>query len=923
MTNAQDYEVKSLPFNSPEADFSAIFHGNDIIFCSNRSKMNLSFDDDSLTMYYTDLFVSKAKYDGTFGAPEPLKGVNTLFNEGHATITKDGKRMYYTANLKRSVNNKLEKTTDYKLGIFIADYENGQWVGKGEFQHNASNAKYSVAHPALSENDSVLYFSSNMAGGKGKSDIYKCIWENGNWSQPVNVGDKVNTKGNEFFPFISEFSVLYFSTDSRNDSEGMDIYYSMTDEEGEFEKPLRLNNTINSPYDDFAYQEKSGVNQGTFSSNRNNDQDDIYLFSKYFNTSQDCHENYTANFCYHFMDETLANIDSLPIKYEWNLGDGTVLYGDSVDYCFKDYGKFPVTLSAIDTVTKMVFKKISETEITIRRQDKPFILSHDTVFAKVPFEAKVEFFAFDEFTITEIYWELSDGSKYSGETFMHTFDSPGQHQVKCGVAGKQNKNGIVPMVFVCKNIEVKIPEVEAKQEPLLCCDIRQYQKISLRPALLTANIESKQLKKFYKIIIAESKLPLKTEDLLLSKIDAEIIEIKTDSSYQYAIEQADNWQELLPIYNLLKEAGYQEMYAEEFTQVELEPSITKIIPRNPSNPIKLNSCKDEMLKIAAMVKGPSSKSTNEAGQQELLSTGLVGNDSYSTEYPDAITTAEVMQYKTEDNVNIVKNTNVHLHDSGALSNTNLKDAQLKGIETSGSSKANTQGIEVSNNSNIPYENRPSVERMLYKIDLFKSKERIPFNDARFSTIDVPITETETGQNFNYSIMEVPQGADLSQLLKEVKANGFTEASIESFNPDAIDNKIIRKGRHIERGNAKRLNVEFSKLADIKFEYNSSEICKDSFKNLNYIAAMLMLEEDFTLKVSSHTCAIGGKDFNQKLSECRAQAVVDYFISKGIRKERLIATGFGMSNPKQSNESEMGRAANRRVEFVVVFNPDQE
>jgi outer membrane protein OmpA-like peptidoglycan-associated protein len=993
IVSAQDYEVKCPSFNSPEADFSGVFHGNDLIFCSNRAKMNLSFDDDSLTLYYTDLYVAKAKYDGTFADPEPIKGVNTLFNEGHATISSDGTRMYYTANLKRSVSNKMEKTTDYKLGIFEAVYENGQWMSKGEFPYNASNAKYSVAHPSLSENDSVLYFSSNMPGGEGKSDVYKCIWENGKWSPPINLGDKINSKGNEFFPFVNEFDVLYFSTDSRQDSEGMDIYYSMKNEEGEYEKPARLNSTINSPYDDFAYQEKPGVNMGTFSSNRNGEQDDIFIFNKYFNSFQDCHENYSANFCYHFLDETLADVDSLPLRYEWNMGDGTIIYGDSIDYCFKEYGKFPVTLSAIDTMTKMVFRKISETEITISRQDKPFILSHDTVYSTIPFETKVEFFAFDEFVVNEVNWELSDGTKYTGETFMHTFAESGYHQIKCGISGKRKKNGVIPMVCVYKNVEVVAPEAITEPEPLMCCDKREYEKITLRPAVLASNIESKQLKKIFKLIIAESKLPLAPDDALLTKIDAEIIEIKTDSSYQYAIEEAGSWQELLPAYQQLRDEGYTAMFTEEFTRAELSSSITKIIPRNPNNAIKLKSKNQHALANATHIKTTPkavlvkdkefmteseflAKSEDEpineytlpvnpietgemGGSSEEFKTKVVADQQVdktvtTTEKPqpelplkeyvskggsEAISAATVPgnPLANKQNEELALTNYANPGDLSVKENTPIaKNAELKKAENEIanaqnnkehsqrevlSTSAQPRAIGVQNNVDVvqaQVNHLALPEKLLYRIALFQSAERVPFNDPRFSQIKNPITESRIGNEYRYSIMAVPAATDLSQLLDEVRKAGFISASIEQFDADKVNSQIVRTGKYIEPGNAKRLNIEFSKLSDIKFEYNSAEISRESYKNLNYIASMLKLEEDFTLKVGAHTCAIGGQEFNQKLSEQRAKSVVEYFESKGISKDRLIATGYGQNNPMQSNESEMGRAANRRVEFIVVF-----
>jgi OOP family OmpA-OmpF porin len=213
------------------------------------------------------------------------------------------------------------------------------------------------------------------------------------------------------------------------------------------------------------------------------------------------------------------------------------------------------------------------------------------------------------------------------------------------------------------------------------------------------------------------------------------------------------------------------------------------------------------------------------------------------------------------------------------------------------------------------------EKLMYRIALFSSTERVPFNDPRFNSIKTQITEIKKGDHYEYTMLALPEKKDLESQLNEVKAGGFSEARIQGFDAAKANLEVTKTGRYIAPGNADKLNVEFSKLSDIKFEYNSAEIKEESYRNLNYIAAMLKLEENFTLKVAAHTCAIGGLDYNQKLSEERAQAVVDYFVSKGISKDRLIPHGYGMTQPIQSNETVMGRAANRRVEFVIVFKID--
>jgi hypothetical protein len=70
------------------------------------------------------------------------------------------------------------------------------------------------------------YFASNMPGGKGGMDLYKCYWRNGRWSQPLNLGTGINTKGDELFPYVSEEGILYFSSNGRTErsKKNMDVF---------------------------------------------------------------------------------------------------------------------------------------------------------------------------------------------------------------------------------------------------------------------------------------------------------------------------------------------------------------------------------------------------------------------------------------------------------------------------------------------------------------------------------------------------------------------------------------------------------------------------------------------------------------------------------------------------------------------------
>lgn len=962
--HSQQYEIIPLKINSKDADFSATFLGNDLVFVSARARVDLSFDDDSLTQYYTDLYITKLKTDGSFTNPEVLKGaVNTDFNEGHCTFSHDGRWMYYTANLKKSLDNKIDRTSEFKLGIFIAENVGGHWIPRGEYPFNSTNGKYSNAHPSLSENDSILYFCSNMPGGKGNSDIYRSRWVNGQWTEPENLGGEVNSKGNEFFPFISESGTLYFSTDARTDAEGMDIYFS-EETDGEFQEPERLNNTINSEYDEFAYQEKRGTNIGCFSSNRVEEQDDVFMFKKFYDNMNECQENYQANFCYHFYDMELAKLENVPIRYEWNLGDGTVVMADSVDYCYRAAGDYHVTLNVVDTLSKMVFKQVSETDISILHADRPFIQSHDTLYQNGYFECTVDFTAFNQFPVKHIKWELDDGSTYHGATFKHQFKTAGTHQIKCGVTGEKKKGGIVPFVCVYKNVWCAPADQSTPgTDVLACCDQIKYNK---REMSSTDELLSKDgtFPITHEIVIAQSKTKLPKSSPMLNIRDVKIKETLTDSGYIYTVAEKATWQELIPLYATLKAAGIEKMYA-----IETTPGGTNKPTASHKNDVALankdphNNTIGKDIAVAGPVEQTSANSGANADQKAIndqasiqqpdTNAGLNNTDSTGINTPStdnatnsltSTTTENEVKSSHTDQGDVANNSGQSTNDGNLLGNQE-NAANVSGAKTSEQNSGKTAHAETTENAQSTLngndgspadiktsesntaqpndqdlaKNTTQPERKLYRIVLFTSERQLSFNDIQFKGITSEINELRRGHEYAYTILGVPAEKDLNKRLEELHAAGLTNAKAESFDLNNLKNELNRKGFFLEQGDADRYNIEFSKLSDIKFEYNSAEIKPESYKVLNYIASMLILEEDFTLKIDAHTCSVGGDEFNKKLSEQRARAVMDYFIKKGIDANRLKPQGFGLARPFTTNESEMGRAANRRVEFTVVYS----
>lgn len=272
------YAVTAVSFNSEELDFSPCYFGEKkIVFASNRkgSRGKVGERDPWTEDEFVDIF--SVDFDGKngFGDPAPLFGkVNSRYHEGPMTFTRDGSRMFYTRSdfHKRRGFDELKNT---RLKIYEAEWIEGKWRTKGEMPFNDS--KYSTAHPALSADGKVLIFASDRPGGFGGMDLYVSEARGRGWSEPENLGQTINTSGNEVFPFLSKEGDLYFSSDLHVGFGGLDIFRSSVT--GTFwDVPENMGAPINGPRDDFGIVLEEGGERGFFSSNRARRDDDIYMF---------------------------------------------------------------------------------------------------------------------------------------------------------------------------------------------------------------------------------------------------------------------------------------------------------------------------------------------------------------------------------------------------------------------------------------------------------------------------------------------------------------------------------------------------------------------------------------------------------------------------------------------------------------------
>ena len=207
--------------------------------------------------------------------------IMTKFHEGKPVFTKDGKTMYFTRNNFDGKRVRKDKKRIVNLKIFKASLINGVWTNVVELPFNSD--EYSVGHPALSRDGKVLYFTSNMPGGFGMTDLYMVdIYDENNYSDPKNLGEKINTRGRDEFPFIGKDGTFYFSSDGHVGLGLLDIFQTKL-RDIENEEVLNLGASFNSNKDDFAFFINDEGKYGFFSSNRRRGKgsDDIYSFYIY------------------------------------------------------------------------------------------------------------------------------------------------------------------------------------------------------------------------------------------------------------------------------------------------------------------------------------------------------------------------------------------------------------------------------------------------------------------------------------------------------------------------------------------------------------------------------------------------------------------------------------------------------------------
>ncbi len=262
--------------NSRESDYSPVFVGgrdNEVIFTSTRKAATGKRESMITGQNYADLFrstfgVQKQKWEEPQLIDESLI-IDTEDEEGAATLSANGEEMIFTRC-------RYDKSQSLGAELYSASQSRGSWSEPIKLE--VVGDSIIAAHPALSPDESLLYFVSDMPGGFGGKDIWVAKKNGSSYSNPVNLGEGINTPGDEMFPFVRDNGELYFSSNYRIGMGGFDIFVATKDDDGNW-VAKNMGSPMNSPSDDFGISFVTGENKGMFTSNRKGSRgDDIYSF---------------------------------------------------------------------------------------------------------------------------------------------------------------------------------------------------------------------------------------------------------------------------------------------------------------------------------------------------------------------------------------------------------------------------------------------------------------------------------------------------------------------------------------------------------------------------------------------------------------------------------------------------------------------
>lgn len=250
MEKPKNVELKNIgsAVNTSKPEFSPVISldGSALYFTSRRRWVNGASDkglDPRNNLYPEDIYVSYKDFDSTWMLPVKLELCDSLQNEATLAVSPDERRIYVYQDTKGNGD------------VFYSDFSTNKFQKVTHLENKKINTDSWETHATVTPDGKTMYFVSDRAGGHGGRDIYSSTkQEDGTWGNPVNLGTNINGPLDEESPFVSiDNSTLYFSSNGNKSMGGFDVFMSKMGSDGKWEPAINLGSPINSTCDDLFY----------------------------------------------------------------------------------------------------------------------------------------------------------------------------------------------------------------------------------------------------------------------------------------------------------------------------------------------------------------------------------------------------------------------------------------------------------------------------------------------------------------------------------------------------------------------------------------------------------------------------------------------------------------------------------------------
>lgn len=549
-----NYVIVKAPFSSPKYDeFSPVYYKGGIVFCSNRTQKIFSGYSTTDNKPFFRLYHADTTRGTQWQESRALQGsVNSNLNNGPATFNRNGDTMYFSRNLITEGNFREINRKENKLGLFFAVLKNGEWTDVQEMRFNDNS--WNVTTPYLSPDGKRLYFASDKPDGFGGSDLYYSEWKNGYWNNPVNLGNIVNTAGNEAYPFVNEAGDLFFSSDGLPGKGGKDVFFTRY-ADTTWTEPVNLNSPVNSPANDFGFISDGMIGRGYFSSDRSG-MLDIFAFNTIYPQFLYCQKEEDDNLCFSFSDDAVIDIDPVSLQFTWDFGYGSNSAGYVVQHCYREAGIYTIKQSVTDKKTgKVVFDK-TIAELLIQEHRLPRIVAADNIPAGKEVNLSAGIHATGNEDIS-YFWEINGKPAGRGGSISHVF-ADGDTPVRLLANVKDRFTGVSRQVCVEKTISVSGSPVSGQSRkgltatPVKMADGINRKGVSVEKVYSASDeLAGKAL---FAVRVYESPKALATDNKIFADISSRYIikRVPSEKGYAYLIDEQTAF---MAVYSSYKDAA--------------------------------------------------------------------------------------------------------------------------------------------------------------------------------------------------------------------------------------------------------------------------------------------------------------------------------------------------------------------------------